>query len=181
MLEAVQPYACDDIGDWVLCSSHPGAENVDDIVEAANEKFGGCPARAIYNYFDIEIDPSRVICKPPQIGEWTVVQCFRDVSLHKLLMVFQLTTAYWPGRKLQFVAPREQFEVTATMFELVEDAFFTFPDDWWGAAHVDPRCHALMQAIDHVYQTQRDRFTGLTRYSTHQEDRVDVVAAWGQP
>ena len=176
VLEAVQPYAANDIGDWVLCSSHPGAEDVDEIVQAANEKFGGCPARAIYNHFDIEIDPSRVICKPPQIGEWTVVQCFRDVSLDKLLMVFQITTAYWPSRRLQFVATREQFEATAGMFEFVEDAHFKFND---GSGGFDDKCHSFTQAIDHFYLTYRDRFNCLTRYSTEQ-DRVDIVAKWGQ-
>lgn len=181
VLEAVAPYQVDDIGDWVTCTAFTGAEDVEDIATAAADKFGGCPAPAIYAHFNIPLDPSRVFIKPPQIGDWCVIQCFRGVSLSKLQLVQQITTAYWPTRRLHFAATRERFEASAHMFEHLEDAYFEFPDEWWGDGHVDSRSHALMQTIDHVYQTHRDRFTGLMRYSTTQEDRVDVLAKWGQP
>ena len=173
VIETVAPYEVDDIGDWVTCTVFTDAENVEEVATAAAEIFGGCPAHAIYAHFNISLDPQRLLIKPPQIGDWCIIQCFRGVSLYKLQLVQQITTAYWPGRKLHFVASRKQFEASASMFEFVEKAFFD--------ESTMSNSSSFKDALHDLYMTHRDQFTGLTRFSTDGAgDHVDHVKKLGQ-
>ena len=173
VIETVAPFQVDDVGDWVTCTVFTGAENVEEVATAAAEIFGGCPAPAIYAHFNIRLDPQRLLIKPPQIGDWCIIQCFPNVSLYKLQLVQQITTAYWPGRKLHFVASRKQFEASASMFEFVEKAFFD--------ESTMSNSSSFKDALHDLYMTHRDQFTGLTRFSTDGAgDHVDHVMKLGQ-
>lgn len=173
VIDIVAPYEVDDIGDWVTCTVFTGAENVEEVATAAADIYGGCPAAAIYAHFNIRLDPQRLLIKPPQIGDWCIIQCFRSVSLYKLQLVQQLTTAYWPSRKLHFVAARKQFEASACMFDFIEKVHFD--------ESTMSNSFSLKHALDDLYQTHRDQFTGLTRFSTEGvEDYVDHIRRLGQ-
>ncbi|MAK54644.1 MAG: hypothetical protein CML17_02125 [Pusillimonas sp.] len=178
VLAAVQPYASDDVNDWVTVTSHPGAEYADEIVDAAIAKWGGCPARAIYNHFGIEIDPNRVVCKPEQIGEWTVVQCFPQVALHKLQIVRQIASGYWPGRRLHQIIAREDFEANTAMFECGEDVHF-LAEKRGEVGAVDDATAEIFARLKANYLANYQRFNGVTRYSTLQEADVrDLQGEW---
>jgi len=173
VIEIVAPFQVDDVGDWVTCTVFTGAENVEEVATAAADIFGGCPAPAIYAHFNILLDPQRLLIKPPHIGDWCIIQCFQSVSLYKLQLVQQVTTAYWPGRKLHFVAARKQFEASASMFEFVEKVHFD--------ESTMSNSSSFKDALHDLYMTHRDQFTGLTRFSTEgAEDYVDHIMRLGQ-
>jgi len=178
VLAAIEPYKSNDVGDWVTVTSHPGAEYADEIVDAAIAKWGGCPARAIYKHFGIEIDPNRVVCKPEQTGEWTILQCFPNVALHKLQLVRQIASGYWPRRRLHQIISREDFEKNAAMFECGEDLHF-LAEKRGEVGAVDDATAEIFAELKANYFANYQRFNGVTRYSMLQDaDVKDLAGAW---
>lgn len=177
-LKLLEPYASNDVNDWVVVSGSGHAKSADDIIQAAIDQFGGCPARAVYRRMGIEIDPNRIIVKPSHIDEWCVVQLFKNVSHHKLSLVFQISSAYWPERRLHQIISRPDFEANAAMFECGEDLHFLALEREKGGA-VDDATAEIFARLKTNYLANYERFNGLTRYSTaHDADVTDHVAEW---
>lgn len=177
-LKVLEPFASNDVNDWVVISSSGHANTAEDIIEAAINQFGGCPARAVYRRMGIEIDPNRIIVKPSQIDEWCVVQMFKNVSLHKLSLVFQISSAYWPERRLRQIISVEDFEANATLFEDVEDMHLIAEENARGSA-VDNDTAEIFKRLKRSYLANYERFNGMTRYSTLQDaDVKDLAGEW---
>ena len=176
VLEITAPFAGDDIDDYVLCAS-TGNVSREELVKTCLERFGGCPARAVVRRFGLDIDASRVIVKPTQIGEWCVIQIFRNVSLRKLMLIWSIMTAWLPDRKLVRIDKRADFEAIAASHEAGE-ATDEIAFALWGSGHTDPQINALIQLLSENNKKSSQRLNGMTRYSTQQDEDRNTVNEW---
>lgn len=161
-----------DVDDWVLATS-TGMETAEDVIEAANTEFGGCPFHKIMRHFDIQVDTDRVLAAINGHG-FCVVQIFRNVSLSKLLLVWRIASPYTPLRRM-IGSPKTQadFEADAKMWHAVGDAYELAWD--LRMDQNDQQC-SLFDHIENTYKTNADRFAGRTRYSTMQfDDQKDFL------